>query len=74
MSSVSPQTAVTIADAGRDKDVRVLDAPVSGGEAGAIDAVLSIMVKGDADDFVDAEPLVHALGTTVVDVWSATSP
>ncbi|MEV6127478.1 2-hydroxy-3-oxopropionate reductase [Streptomyces violaceusniger] len=68
MSSVSPQTAVTIAEAGRDKDVRVLDAPVSGGEAGAIDAVLSIMVGGDAEDFADAEPLLRALGTTVVHV------
>ncbi|BCL32299.1 2-hydroxy-3-oxopropionate reductase [Streptomyces aurantiacus] len=68
MSSVGPQTAVAIAEAGRAKGVRVLDAPVSGGEAGAVDAVLSIMAGGDADDFAAAEPLFRALGTTVVHV------
>ncbi|MEV6586944.1 2-hydroxy-3-oxopropionate reductase [Streptomyces acidicola] len=68
MSSVSPRTAVAIAEAGRDKGVRVLDAPVSGGEAGAVEAVLSIMVGGDAADFAEAEPLFGALGTTVVHV------
>jgi hypothetical protein len=68
MSSVGPRTAVAIAEAGRAKGVRVLDAPVSGGEAGAVDAVLSIMAGGDADDFAAAEPLFRALGTTVVHV------
>ncbi|MEU2619616.1 NAD(P)-binding domain-containing protein [Streptomyces sp. NPDC007157] len=52
-------------EARRDKDVRVLDAPGSGGEAGAVDAVLSVMVGGDAGDFADADPLFRTLGTTV---------
>ncbi|WP_030376756.1 NAD-binding protein, partial [Streptomyces rimosus] len=46
--------------------LRVLDAPVSGGEAGAIEAVLSIMVGGPQEDFDAAYPLFEALGTTIV--------
>ncbi|MFF6804535.1 2-hydroxy-3-oxopropionate reductase [Streptomyces sp. NPDC012616] len=68
MSTISPQTAIAIAHTGHEKDIRVLDAPVSGGEAGAIEAVLSIMAGGDAADFAEAEPVLRALGTTVVHV------
>ncbi|MFE2940671.1 2-hydroxy-3-oxopropionate reductase [Streptomyces sp. NPDC059255] len=68
MSSVTPETALEVAAAGREKGVRTLDAPVSGGEAGAVEAVLSIMAGGDADDFADARPVFEALGTTVVHV------
>jgi len=66
MSSITPQTSVDLAKNARDKDVRVLDAPVSGGEAGAIEAVLSIMVGGERDDFEAARPLFEALGKTIV--------
>ena len=45
-----------------------LDAPVSGGEAGAINAALSIMVGGSADDFTRAMPLFEAMGKTIVHV------
>ncbi|MFF4260066.1 2-hydroxy-3-oxopropionate reductase [Streptomyces sp. NPDC001663] len=68
MSTVSPHTAITLAEAGRERGVRVLDAPVSGGETGAVEAVLSIMAGGSAADFEEASPLFHALGTTVVHV------
>ncbi|MCI3278364.1 2-hydroxy-3-oxopropionate reductase [Streptomyces cylindrosporus] len=68
MSTISPRTATALAEAGREHGVRVLDAPVSGGEAGAVEAVLSIMAGGDAADFEQAAPLFHALGTTVVHV------
>ncbi|MEV6174304.1 2-hydroxy-3-oxopropionate reductase [Streptomyces sp. NPDC051954] len=68
MSTVSPRTAVELAAAGREWGVRVLDAPVSGGEVGAIEGVLSIMVGGGAADFAEASALFHALGTTVVHV------
>jgi 2-hydroxy-3-oxopropionate reductase len=44
----------------------VLDAPVSGGEAGAVEAVLSIMVGGERADFEEARPLLETLGRTVV--------
>ncbi|KEG39079.1 2-hydroxy-3-oxopropionate reductase [Streptomyces althioticus] len=66
MSSITPQTSVDLAAAAKDKGVRVLDAPVSGGEAGAIEAVLSIMVGGDQADFDEAKPLFEALGRTIV--------
>ncbi|WP_255954075.1 2-hydroxy-3-oxopropionate reductase [Streptomyces odontomachi] len=66
MSSITPGTSVALAEAAAAKGVRVLDAPVSGGEAGAIEAVLSIMVGGDQADFDVARPLFDALGKTVV--------
>lgn len=66
MSSITPQTSIGLAEAGARKGVRVLDAPVSGGEAGAVEAVLSIMVGGDRADFDAAKPLFDVLGGTVV--------
>ncbi|GAA0447524.1 2-hydroxy-3-oxopropionate reductase [Streptomyces sp. NPDC046215] len=68
MSTVSPRTSVALAEAAAatGKGLRVLDAPVSGGEAGAVEGVLSIMVGGERADFDAAKPLLHALGTTVV--------
>jgi len=68
MSSITPQTSIAVAEAAKEKGIRVLDAPVSGGEAGAIEGALSIMVGGDAADFAEALPVFHALGTTVVHV------
>ncbi|MDX2847382.1 2-hydroxy-3-oxopropionate reductase [Actinacidiphila glaucinigra] len=66
MSSITPQTSVDLAAAAAARGVRVLDAPVSGGEAGAVEAVLSIMVGGEQADFDEARPLFEALGRTVV--------
>ncbi|MEU9750440.1 2-hydroxy-3-oxopropionate reductase [Streptomyces niveus] len=66
MSSITPQTSIDLAEAGREKGVRVLDAPVSGGEAGAIEAVLSIMVGGEQADFDQAKPVFDVLGRTIV--------
>ncbi len=66
MSSIRPDVAVALARAGAEHGVRVLDAPVSGGEAGAQEAKLSIMVGGDEDTFAEVRPLLDALGTTVV--------
>ncbi|QDY79709.1 2-hydroxy-3-oxopropionate reductase [Streptomyces qinzhouensis] len=66
MSSITPRTSVELAAAAKEKGLRVLDAPVSGGEAGAVEAVLSIMVGGDQADFDYALPLFEALGKTVV--------
>src|SRR4029434_2086999 len=47
MSSIRPDVARRVGEAGRERGFRVLAAPVSGGEQGAIDATLSIMVGGD---------------------------
>ncbi|MER0483667.1 2-hydroxy-3-oxopropionate reductase [Streptomyces sp. Edi2] len=66
MSSITPQTSIDLAHAAADKGIRVLDAPVSGGEAGAVEAVLSIMTGGDRADFDAARPLFEALGKTIV--------
>lgn len=66
MSSITPQTSVDLGKAGAEKGLRVLDAPVSGGEAGAIEAVLSIMVGGSPEDFESAKPVLEALGKTIV--------
>ncbi|MFD4035361.1 2-hydroxy-3-oxopropionate reductase [Streptomyces sp. NPDC058637] len=66
MSSITPQTSVDLARNAKDKGIRVLDAPVSGGEAGAIEAVLSVMVGGEQSDFDAARPLLDTLGRTIV--------
>ncbi|MEE1926880.1 2-hydroxy-3-oxopropionate reductase [Streptomyces sp. TRM 70351] len=68
MSSITPQTSVAVARAAAeaDKDLAVLDAPVSGGEAGAVEAALSIMAGGERSDFDRVRPVFDALGTTVV--------
>lgn len=71
MSSVTPGLAVRIAAAAAERGVRALDAPVSGGEAGAIEGVLSIMVGGPADDFAAAKPVLEAMGTTIALVGPA---
>ncbi|MFI0717200.1 2-hydroxy-3-oxopropionate reductase [Streptomyces inhibens] len=66
MSSITPQTSIDLATAAADNGIRVLDAPVSGGEAGAIEAVLSIMVGGQQTDFDAAHPILETLGKTIV--------
>jgi 2-hydroxy-3-oxopropionate reductase len=65
MSSVTPQISQRVAAAAKGKGLRSIDAPVSGGEAGAIEGVLSIMVGGERADFEEAEPVLKALGSTV---------
>ena len=67
-SSIRPDVAARLSNEARAAGIRPLDAPVSGGEAGAIDAVLSIMVGGDSADFADAEPVLNAVGKTIVHV------
>jgi len=71
MSTIRPAVARTLTKAGVAKGVRVLDAPVSGGEQGAIEGSLSIMVGGEPDDFAAARPIFEALGKTVVHVGGA---
>jgi len=68
MSSIRPDVARKVGEAGRERGLRVLDAPVSGGEQGAIDATLSIMVGGEPQDVADARPVLEAVGKTVVHV------
>ena len=67
-SSIRPDVAKRLADDARAAGIRPLDAPVSGGEQGAIDAALSIMVGGDAADFEAARDVLAAVGKTIVHV------
>ena len=65
MSTIAPTAAVKVAHALAAKGVRCLDAPVSGGEVGAINATLSIMVGGAEDDFAAMRPIFEKLGKTI---------
>jgi len=71
MSTIRPDTARHLAEAGAAKGLRVLDAPVSGGDQGAVDGVLSIMVGGSEEDFERGRPLFEAMGKTIVHVGPA---
>jgi 2-hydroxy-3-oxopropionate reductase len=73
MSSIRPDVSVRLAEAGAAAGIRVLDAPVSGGEQGAVDGTLSIMVGGDQADFDEARPVLEAVGKTIVRVGPAGS-
>jgi 2-hydroxy-3-oxopropionate reductase len=61
-SSISPAVARRLADSARTRGALMLDAPVSGGEIGAINATLSIMVGGDANTFAEVKPILEAMG------------
>ena len=62
MSTISPAVTRDIAALLAEKDVQLLDAPISGGEQGAIDGTLSIMVGGDADALERVRPILDAMG------------
>ncbi len=68
MSTIAPATTKHVAGELAAKGVESLDAPVSGGEKGAIDAVLSIMVGGSDEAFARAKPIFAALGKNIVHV------
>ncbi len=61
----SPTLAKRIASEAADKGVTALDAPVSGGEVGARDAKLAIMVGGDKDPFDKVRPILELMGTNI---------
>jgi len=65
MSTIAPAAAQSIAARLAERDIAMLDAPVSGGEVGAIGATLTIMVGGDAAAFERVKPLFDAMGRTV---------
>jgi len=68
MSSISPIASRDFAERAKAKGFSTLDAPVSGGEIGAIEARLSIMVGGEPADVERAGPLFAALGKTIVHI------
>jgi 2-hydroxy-3-oxopropionate reductase len=61
-SSISPTIAKRLASRAKALGAAMLDAPVSGGEIGAINATLSIMAGGDADVFASVKPVLDAMG------------
>jgi 2-hydroxy-3-oxopropionate reductase len=66
MSTISPAVTRAIAQRYAAAGIEMLDAPVSGGEQGAIDGTLSIMAGGKRDVFERCRPLFEAMGKTVV--------
>lgn len=68
MSSISPVVAKQLAEKVKEKGATSLDAPVSGGDVGAINGTLSIMVGGEESDFERAKPLFEVMGKTIVHV------
>lgn len=66
MSTIAPATAIEVHDALAKRGVGALDAPVSGGDKGAIAGTLSIMVGGSQEDFDRAKPFFEAMGKTIV--------
>jgi 2-hydroxy-3-oxopropionate reductase len=71
MSTISPQLTREIAEKLKAIGVEMLDAPVSGGEKGAIEGTLSIMVGGDATALERARPVLLAMGKTITHVGDA---
>ena len=64
-STVSPETVIKLSKRLNSKSVYLLDAPVSGGQAGAENGALSIMVGGDLDAFKKSKPLMDLYGKKV---------
>jgi len=66
MTTSDPSLAAEIHAAAKAKGVHALDAPVSGGDVGAKNAALSIMIGGDADAVAAVQPVFEAMGKTIV--------
>jgi 2-hydroxy-3-oxopropionate reductase len=64
-STISPIVSQKVGAALGQKGVKMLDAPVSGGEKGAIEGILSIMVGGEPDVFQQVLPIFQAMGKTI---------
>ncbi|GAB6142883.1 NAD(P)-dependent oxidoreductase [Desulfocicer niacini] len=65
MTTSRPDLAVILYEEGQKKRVHCLDAPVTGGDIGAQNASLSIMVGGDASDFTMALPILECMGKNI---------
>ncbi|MEH7344029.1 NAD(P)-dependent oxidoreductase [Bacillus sp. JJ1532] len=66
MTTSTPTLAKRIYEEARKKGIFALDAPVSGGDIGAKEAKLSIMVGGDKESFMEMEPIFRLMGTNIV--------
>ncbi len=70
MSTISPEVTREIVARLKEKGAHMLDAPVSGGEQGAIDGTLSIMVGGETTIFERCLPILQTMGKNVIHVGS----
>ena len=70
MSTISPTATREIAAAAQNHGIDFLDAPVSGGEGGAIAGTLSIMVGGKEETFATALPILQAMGKNIIHIGS----
>lgn len=68
MSTISPVVTRELAERAGERGVSMLDAPVSGGDVGAQQGTLSIMVGGSEEDFARAKPLFEVMGKTMTHV------
>ncbi|AMQ19993.1 NAD(P)-dependent oxidoreductase [Geobacillus sp. JS12] len=66
MTTSTPTLAKSIYEAAKQKGIHALDAPVSGGDIGAREGTLTIMVGGDEDVFLACKPILERLGTNIV--------
>lgn len=71
MTTSDPALAVTLHEKGKQNGLRVLDAPVTGGDTGARDGTLSILVGGNEDDYDACLPLFGAMGKSVCHAGAA---
>jgi 2-hydroxy-3-oxopropionate reductase len=67
-STIAPSTAVKLQETAAERGMRMIDAPVSGGESGAIDGSLSIMAGGSDEDVDSARPVLSKMGGRIVHV------
>jgi len=65
-STIKPETARSIADTLREKGVSALDAPVSGGDVGAQEGTLAIMVGGPEEAFTQVKPIFETMGKSII--------
>ncbi len=72
-STISPTVAQNVASKLAEKGAQMIDAPVSGGEIGAIEARLSIMVGGDEATFESVKPILEAMGKRITYIGSSGS-
>src|SRR6478735_2931298 len=70
-SSIRPDVTTALAAQAAERGFRLIDAPVSGGEAGAVNAALSIMVGGAESDVERAMPYFEKMGKTIVHVGAS---
>lgn len=66
MTTTSPQLSVKIEQAAKEKGLKALDAPVSGGDVGAKNGTLSIMVGGEKETYTQCLPIFQAMGTNII--------